>query len=342
MKFLNLIFTSLFGVFVLTNAVLAQDQKTPDAVASTAVAPQLPPNNIRGYQLGPGDEIEIKVLGEPTFGGKYTVDDDGKIVLEFVEKPIHAGCRTEREIRAEVAKAWAKFLRNPQINLRVTEKRSRPAAVVYGEVRSPQQVVMNRRLRLMELISFSGGVTDQASGVVQVVHTQPLICPEPGDEQEPQPTGDGLNVPFQVYSLSDIRAGKNEANPLIRPGDLVIIQKAAPVYIIGEVRSPRNELAIPERGLSLTDAVAMVGGVTREAKKKDVRIYRLKPNSRERETISANLDSIKKGQQKDVILQPFDVVEVEKAPKSAAQFLTEILTGGVRNVANALPTRVAY
>ncbi|MEJ7699966.1 MAG: hypothetical protein WKF71_10025 [Pyrinomonadaceae bacterium] len=66
-------------------------------------------------------------------------------------------------------------------------------------------------------------------------------------------------------------------------------------------------------------ALAMVGGVRREAKTKDIKIYRLKANSKDRETISVNYDSIKKGQQKDVMLEPYDIVEVDKAKKSIQQ-----------------------
>lgn len=335
---------ALLTCSLFATGVSAQEVQKQEALAQAAPKIDNASVAVRNYTLGPGDELDIKVLAEPQFDGKYTVDEDGKIVLAFIDKPIQVGCRTEREIRDDVAQALSKYLKKPQFTLAV-KKNSRPPAVVYGEVRMPQKVELNRRVRLLELLSFSGGWTEKAGGTIQVFHTQPIQCPEPGDELEPQPLADGSNVPFKVYKLSELSSGKNEANPVIRPGDVVTVQKAPPVFIIGEVRtpfSPQDPMTIPEGGLMLSQAVARAGGLTREAKKKDVRIYRQKQGSTELEIISANLDQIKKQQQKDIALQPHDIVEVEKAPKSPVQIVSEILIGGAKTFTQVLPTRVLY
>ena len=67
----------------------------------------------------------------------------------------------------------------------------------------------------------------------------------------------------------------------------------------------------------------MVGGVNREAKTKEIKIYRLKENSKDREVIAVNYDLIKKGEQKDVMLEPYDIVEVDKSKKSIGQIIFE-------------------
>lgn len=314
-----------------------------ETVAQAAAKTDKLPAAPRGYKLVPGDELDINVPGEPMFNGKYTVDEDGKIVLAFVNKPIQAGCRTEREVKEDVGAALAKYLKNPLFTMSIVEKNIAPA-VVHGEVRMPQQIQMKRQVRLLELLSFSGGWTEKASGTVQVFRTLPIQCPEPGEEIETQTSADGLNVPFKVYKLSDLSAGKMESNPVIRPGDVVTVQKAPPVFVVGEVRMPppADSLTIPENGLTLTDAIYRSGGLTREAKKKDVKIYRIKPGSPEREVIAANLDQIKKQQQKDIVLQPYDVVEVEKAPKSIGDYLRDTLQGGLATLGNTLPVRILY
>jgi protein involved in polysaccharide export with SLBB domain len=151
-------------------------------------------------------------------------------------------------------------------------------------------------------------------------------------------------VPFKVYKLSELSSGKNEANPIIRPGDVVTVQKAPPVFVVGEVRNPPppDALTIPESGLMLTDAIQRSGGLTREAKKKDVKIYRIKSGSPQREIISANLDQIKKLKQEDIALQPYDVIEVEKAPKSITDYLKESLTILSNGVSGSLPYKILY
>lgn len=336
-------FIGAFTLCVLTAFGAAAQEKKEETSPISANIQNAAVNTPRGYVLGSGDEIEIKVFGEENLGGKYTVDENGKIEFEFIDQPIQAACKTEREVRADVTTALKKFLRNPQVNVRITERRSRPPAVIYGEVRNPQQIQMNRSVRLHELISFAGGVVgENASGSVQVFHTQPLQCPEPGETAQPLP-GDDLNGTFEVYKLAEVRDGKNSANPIIRPGDVVVVPKAAPVYVVGEVRIPQEKILIPENGLSLTSAIAQYGGLTREARKKDVRIYRLKSaGTSERETIAVNLDLIKKGEQQDVMLQPYDVVEVEKAPMTVGKFMTNLLQRGAEAATNALPLRIVY
>jgi polysaccharide export outer membrane protein len=341
MKILSCIFALLTCTLSAVNVSAQEISK--EILAQAAPKTNNQPSVSTGYKISPGDQLEIRVLGEQQFDGRYTVDEDGKIVLAFVNQPIHAGCRTERELKEDVSKALGKYLKNPQFSLRVVEKNTAPA-VVHGEVRSPGKIEMMRRVRLLEILSFTGGWTDKAGGTVQIFRTQPIQCAEPGEELEPQPLADGSNVPFKVYKLSELSSGKNEANPIIRPGDVVTVQKAPPIFVVGEVRNPpaADSLTIPESGMMLTDAIYRSGGLTRDAKKKDVKIYRLKTGSPDREIISANLDQIKKQKQKDIALQPYDVVEVEKAPKSIGDYLRETLQGGLATFGNTLPVRIMY
>ncbi len=282
----------------------------------------------RGYLIGPGDVLTIKALGEPTFDiEKINVDEEGKLYIPYVETPVVAKCKTERELQAEVAKAWSKYLRNPQINLRVTERLSRPPVSVYGEVTKQSQFDLTRRVYLLEIISVAGGVTDKSSGVIQVFRTRPPVCSGPDDINNWIINADtDLGVPSRMFSIAALRQGREEANPEILPGDIIVVQKAAAIYVTGEVIKP-GELGIPEGGLPLTQALAMASGVNREAKTKEVKIFRRKIGSPQPEMIAVNLDEIKKGGAKDVMLEPGDIVEVGKAPKKFTDFLMDFITG---------------
>ena len=317
MRFQSLLFSVLFAAFA--GCVIAQ----------TTVSPSDAP---KGYMLGPGDEVTGKVLGEPQFDFVATIDVDGRIEVPFVEKPIMAKCKTESELRIEITQLLKKYLKSPQISVRVSKRDSRPPVSIYGEVRGQsQQVNLTRRAFLLELISFAGGETDRSGGMVQVFRTRPPVCAEPG-QVDWGPTGsDGMNIPSRMYSLAAMRQGRDEANPEIFPGDIIVVQKAAPVYVTGEVNGA-GEFNIPAGGLPLMQAIAMARGMTREAKIKDIKIYRRKPGVPEPQIISANYDQIRKGQQKEVMLAPFDIVEVGKANKSIGQIFMELLTG--------LPSRI--
>ena len=303
---------------------------------------------IKNYLLGPGDVIDVRVFGQPDLSSVVQVDSDGNISsLPFVETPIPAKCRSERDVQKDIATAYGKFINNPQVSVRITERNSRQPATVFGAVRQPTKVDMKRKVRLNELVAASGGFTERASGTIQVLHTEPLMCPEPGEEAEALPI-DATRIPLQVVRIADLRAGKAEANPQIRPGDYILVTEAEPVYITGSVASPTGIFLTED--LKLSRALAMVGGVRPEAKTSDVRIYRTVPGSSEQQVIHVDLGAIKKSQTPDVKLQAYDVIEVpEASPFSGKRIGTTIMgavTGGMASAISGtgtyLPTRVIY
>ncbi len=67
-----------------------------------------------------------------------------------------------------------------------------------------------------------------------------------------------------------------------------------------------------------------------------------KANSKDREIIAANYDSIKKGQQKDLMLEPYDIVEVDKSKKSIQQIVFETITGVGRQALGSISSGLSY
>lgn len=295
---------------------------------STSVFAQVPTSDsAKGYLVGPGDEITGKVLGEPQFDFVSNVDENGHIEVPFFDKPVDARCKTESELRTEVSKLLAKYLKNPQLSLRVTKRDSRPPVSLFGEVKEQQKFQLTRRVQLLELISYAGGESEKSGGVVQVFRTLGPVCSSPDDPNRWASSSEGgTSVPMRQFSLAELRKGNREANPEILAGDIIVVQKASPVYVIGEVIKP-GELVLPDAGLPLTQAIAMASGTNREAKTKSVRIYRVKPGSTQPEAFAVNYDQIRKGLEKDIMLQPMDIVEVGKAPMSIGDFMMQIVTG---------------
>jgi protein involved in polysaccharide export with SLBB domain len=287
---------------------------------------------LRGYLLGPGDVVEGKALGEKEdFQFIATVDEDGKIQVPYSAEGVVATCKTEKDLLVEITKIWSRLLKTPQVSFRVTQ-RNRPPIAVYGEIRTPQKIELSRQVRLLEILSFSGGPTEKAGGMVQVVHTLPPMCTEKNNAA----AGSAFDAP-KLYSLSSLRNGTEETNPIVQPGDLVVVLKAPPVYVIGEVNILK-EIYITENGLTLTEALAQAGGFNREAQKKDIVIQRLKSGSKERETIKVNFELMVKGKTSQIMLQPEDIVVVNKTKKSIGETILEVITGGAKNALNILPT----
>ena len=200
-----------------------------------------------------------------------------------------------------------------------------------------------RKVRLNEVMAASGGFTERASGTIQILHTEPVMCPEPGEEIAAAPIS-GDRIPLEIVKIDDLKAGKAEANPFIRPGDYVIVTEAEPVYITGSVNAPQG--VFMRDHLTISTALAMVGGVKREAKASDIKVYRLKPGSPDRDIIQVDLSAIRKGQRPDFLLQAFDVIDVPQASVFSPQRLPDTLiggiTGGLTNVMSSAPLRVLY
>ncbi len=344
-------------LFILTflslapSSLRAQEQQPSQAQPMVVQQPasaqvSMDSMGVRRYLLGPGDTIDVRVFGQAEMNWTGEVDGDGNLgSLPFVQKPIKALCRTENDVAKDIREAYSKYIKDPQISVRVTGRNSRSPATVVGAVRLPQRFTMMRRVRLNELLALSGGMTEKANGKVEVIHTESLMCPEPGEDAEPVVfEGNNIQAPYKVYNIKELAAGNQEANPLIRPGDVIRVLEADPIFITGSVVSPQG-LYLRE-GMTLSLALAMVGGVRKEGKLSGVIIYRVNPKANKRDTIVVDLEAIKKEQKPDVALQAYDIIEV---PEKGTSFM-RILANSVLNlgpqvlstVATGLPGRVLY
>ena len=290
----------------------------------------------KAYQLGPGDVLEVRVFGQHDLNSNDQVDSEGNLSsLPFLE-PIPAKCRTERQVQKDIALAYSRLIKEPQVSVRVIERNSRQPASVSGAVRQAGKIPTDRGLRLNELIAASGGITDRAAGTIQVLHTEPVLCPGPGEEVESLPLA-GTAVPLQIIKIADLQKGT--ANPLIRPGDLVLVTEAEPVYITGSVVSP-GAIMLRDQ-LTLSRALGMVGGTRTEAKLSEIKIYRQKAGGSSQEIIPVDFEAIKKNQKPDVFLQPYDVIEVHDSgpftPGGILKLLAAAFTGGIRNAVVPIP-----
>lgn len=327
-------------------SVTAQD--SANLAANTANAQNTPSDAYfsRGYTLGPGDKVAGGLLGELGYDFVATVDENGMLEIPFIPKPVVAQCRTERELRAELEAEIKKYYREPRFSFRIDEKRSRPPVSVSGEViKQTAEITLTRKATLIEILSLAGGLKDEtASGQIVVSRPKAPMC-----MAETDPDNWKADANSRSYSYANIQRGDEGSNPTIYPGDLIVVKRASPVYVTGEVVGGQG-VYLKENGLSLAGALGMVGGSRQGADIKNISIYRLKPGSspesQDRDLISANLKLIRTGKQKDIMLQPYDLVVVEKAKKPIAAMIAEIALNAGKSVvsgfANATPYRVIY
>src|ERR1044072_3903272 len=240
----------IFGaVFTLSTivGVLVHAQSPSNAPDFQQTSSNIDNQGVRRYRLGPGDLLDVRVFGQSDLNSTVEVDEDGNISsLPFIEEPIPAKCRNEKEIQKSITDAYAKYIVKPRVSVRVLERHSRQPASIFGAVRTPKSLALTRRVRLHELLAAAGGITASASGTIQIMHTEPELCAEPEDIAEnllaknsttPSTTADGDAKPaakepgigeLRTISINTIKNGFGSEDPYIRPGDIVIVTEGLP------------------------------------------------------------------------------------------------------------------
>ncbi len=285
------------------------------------------------YRIGLHDVLEVSVYRHPELSQpNIRMDDTGRIRLPRIDTSILAICKTENELSAEIVDLYKQnYLRDPYVTVFVKEQNSQPLSVI-GAVEKPGNFYTNRRLTLLELLSFAGGQNIEKAGTkIQVARVGGISGCKTNQTKESAET-DG--VTFFTYALADVLKGKE--NPVMRPGDIVVVLEADQIYVTGNVVKPQ---AIPlKQTITLTQAIAAAGGILPATKQSEVRIVRQEPGSKIKEEIKFDLNAIRSKKINDPELLANDIVEVPTDKvKDFTNGVIRAMTGGIGNVFYRIP-----
>ncbi len=263
-----------------------------------------------------GDTIDVDILGSVEYDWRGTLTPEGFLNgLNFIDEQVFAQCKTETEVAAAVAAGYTKLLRDPKVVVRILDRSNRPASTIFGAVKKEQRFQIQRSVFLNELIILSGGLTDRASGEIQIFRPSNISCVEIFRRQQNETAENTDREKFIQTSqtkgsetikikIADLLKG-NE-NPAIYSGDIITVLEAEPIYVIGGVAAPKRISSREQTTLSR--AIAGAGGFTKEADQKKITVFRRE--GKETKIIEANFDEIKDNSEKDILLQAYDVVDV--------------------------------
>ncbi len=325
--FCAVIFLSGIGVFGQEKDKVSPTEIKPEPIQTgvaddTADDQFAPKRQNEKYRIGFQDTIEIQVFRHPELSQVVNVSPDGTILMPRIDKPIYAVCKTERELGETIGTLYKTYLRNPFVNVRAVEQRSQPFAVI-GAVEKPGSFYLNRRIRLLELLAFAGGPkVEKAGAKIQVARVGNVSgCAESDDVQ------DGKDeVVFLSFRINDVSTGKD--NPWMQPGDIVSILEAEEAYVVGNVIKP-TKISLKDT-VTLTQAIAIGGGLAPEARTSKVRIQRQEANGSLKTETIYDLKDIRDKKIPDPILQANDIVDVPKdSIKSVRNGLIKAITGGL-------------
>jgi polysaccharide export outer membrane protein len=283
------------------------------------------------YRIGPQDQVKIDVFGVDAFNGTFQVDAGGAVVLPLVG-PIEAAGRTPRELEAAIeARLRETYMKDPHVAVQVAEVLSHGVSVI-GAVRRPGVYQIPGRTTLLEVLALAEGLNESAGSSVFVVR-RPDGPPAPQDSLTTQdfasllrgPSGDVLEVDLGAL----LEAGRTEANIEVLPGDIVQVNAAGLVYVVGEVNQPGEFTIPPGAPLTVLQALAMAQGLGRTASAGRAVIVRQAEDG-SRHEVPIDLDQVLDGSIPPPAMEPRDVLYVPKnGSKAFALGVVNALVGMV-------------
>ena len=280
------------------------------------------------YRIGPGDVLDVRIFNRPQLSrDAVRVEGNGMIRMPLIDAEIKAACKTEGELAKEIAQRYLKYYRNPQVDVFIKEYHAREVALI-GAVNEQGRYQMQRRIRLLELLTYAKGPSDKAGQLINIIRgPRSELCGPLADDSHA-----GALLSLQ---LNDTLRGDEKSNPFVEAGDIITIPEAAQVYVVGDVYTPK---AVPlKEPITVSRAIAMAGGPLRDAKTDKVHIVRQTGTGSGPTEIYVSLKLIARKQADDILLQPNDIVEV---PESTGKSMFRSLLGAVGPAAAQLPVRV--
>lgn len=271
------------------------------------------------YRLGPGDELDLEVIGDGTTRATTKVGADGKIYY-YLLKGQHVAGMTVPEAKTLLDKELLTYIRKPNVSITVRQVASKRVWVL-GRLNTPGIYPLTTPMTVLEAISKAGGLfTSRFSGTTE----------ELADLRHSFLIRGGRPIAVDFYRL--LREGDMSQNIYLQPDDYIYLPSALSkeVQVLGAVRAPKPVGFMDQ--VTLTSAIASAGGLGPGAQASHVAVVR---GSLATPEISVNdFGAIVTGKQPDIVLEPGDIVYVPASTvDSVAKFAGLIVDTFVRTVA---------
>jgi len=305
------------------------------------------------YRIGSQDLLEVNVFDAPELNRSLRVSANGEISLPLVGA-IQASGLTAREVENSLESRLRIYMNDPHVGVLVTGVESHPVSVL-GAVNQPGVFQVRGPKTLLEMLSMAQGLTDEAGDKVLVMRGAGVdsAAPDVAKDVAKDASNKALNnasnnvPPASSASVAaastassaaktesattdpntiqiDLRLLLDSADPRynvpIYPGDIVKVNKAGIVYVVGSVTKPGGFTMRTNEQMSVLKAVALAEGLTSTSSKGHTRIIRTDPITGERSEIPVDLGKVLAGKLPDVPLKPADIVFVPKSGTKAALY----------------------
>ncbi len=306
----------------LTNltSVPATNQLNPDWLSPTT----------NRFTLGPGDRLEIEILGDTTTRGTNAVGPDGRIYFHLLPG-VDVWGLTLAETRELIERELLKYVRErPQVAVNLLGVQSQRVWLL-GRLNTPGVYPMPAPMTLLEALALAGGPTSPTAlaslGGGPVTSS---FSEEVADLRRSFVIRGGQPLPIDFHRL--LKEGDLSQNIYLRPDDFVYVPSTTTkeIFVLGAVMQPRS-LAYREQ-MSLISAIANAQGTIKDAYLSHVAIVR--GSLTEPKIAIVDYKDIVRGKAPDVLLDAGDIVYVPFTPyRTLTRYLDLIVRSFVQTVA---------
>lgn len=306
------------------------------APASAGATPALDPTLLRpgkaAFRLGPGDQLDLEVVGDLSTRASVTVGPDGKIYY-YLLPGLDVWGLTLPEARDRVGAELERYLRErPVVSLTLRAVASQRVWLL-GRVNNPGVYILGGPTTLLDALAQAGGLAS-SSALASLAATLGVSLPTGnGPESADLPHSflirDGHLIPVDFERL--LQDGDLSQNIYLQPDDFIFLPSAhaGQVHILGAVLHPQSERMTGP--LTLVQSIGLAGGTEPEACLTNVAILR-GPLAHPQIAVFA-VDAILSGKAADVRLESNDIVYVPYSPnRLLSRYVKLILDTFVRTV----------
>jgi len=267
--------------------------------------------------IGAEDVLDVEVFDTPELStATARVTESGDVNLPVLGPIQVAGLSpNEAALKIETELKTRGIMLQPHVTVSIVESAPR-GATLLGEVKSPGVYSVMGRRRLLDLIAMAGGLGPNAGKLVSIAHRD--------DPQHPE----------MVRLVPRAAQLGSQQNPVIHPGDTIMVGRAGVVYILGDVKKPGGFLIDNDEHISLMQALTLAGGWNKEAALSKAVVIRKIPQGHKQ--LDLDLKHVLKGKQADIKVEDGDILYV---PSSLGKTLAY---RGIEAVIAAAQTAVVY
>jgi polysaccharide biosynthesis/export protein len=236
-----------------------------------------------------GQVVHVSVFNAPDFSVVARVSEDGAIAVPMVGSLHVEGLNSET---ASVAISSELKRRNLMLDphVIVTVESSSSGITVLGEVHSPGVYPLPGRALLSDVIAIAGGLTANTGRVIEVSNER-----NPNEKTE---------IPWDP-TMHDTTSFDHA----VHPGDRILVRACGIAYMGGHVAKPGAYSLCGSRQITLSEAVALAGGVIPLTSDKHIFLVRVQSDG-SRTAEEVDLHKVLMSQAADPVLREDDIVYV--------------------------------